>query len=91
MTYCEDLSMLSGAPADLAASLIIEARSAQPVLPLWIFANRNRAGVYLILLRLASTFLGMFFFLTLFTQFVWGYSALRGGLAYLPLSVASSP
>src|SRR5690242_21654295 len=26
----------------------------------------------------------MFFFLTLFTQVVWGYSALRGGLAYLP-------
>ena len=57
---------------------------AQPLLPLWIFANRNRAGVYLILLCLASTFFGMFFFLTLFTQVVWGYSALRGGLAYLP-------
>jgi hypothetical protein len=26
----------------------------------------------------------MSFFLTLFTQGVWGYSALRGGLAYLP-------
>ena len=26
----------------------------------------------------------MFFFLTLFTQVTWGYSALRGGLAYLP-------
>jgi hypothetical protein len=26
----------------------------------------------------------MFFFLTLFTQVVWGYSPLRGGLAYLP-------
>ena len=51
---------------------------------MWIFADRNRAGVYLILLCLASTFFGMFFFLTLFTQVVWGYSALRGGLAYLP-------
>ena len=49
-----------------------------------IFASRNRTGVYLILLCLASTFFGMFFFLTLFTQVVWGYSALRGGLAYLP-------
>jgi len=53
-------------------------------LPLWIFADRNRADVYLILLCLASTFFGMFFFLTLFTQVVRGYSALRGGLAYLP-------
>jgi EmrB/QacA subfamily drug resistance transporter len=75
---------LAGAAAALTAFVVIEARSAQPLLPLWIFADRNRAGVYLILLCLASTFFGMFFFLTLFTQVVWGYSALRGGLAYLP-------
>jgi len=75
---------LTGAAVALAAFVAIEARSAQPLLPLWIFANRNRAGVYLILLCLASVFFGMFFFLTLFTQVVWGYSALRGGLAYLP-------
>jgi EmrB/QacA subfamily drug resistance transporter len=75
---------LAGAAAALAAFVFVEARSAQPLLPLWIFADRNRAGVYLILLCLASTFFGMFFFLTLFTQVVWGYSPLRGGLAYLP-------
>jgi EmrB/QacA subfamily drug resistance transporter len=75
---------LAAAAALLAAFAVIEARSAQPLLPLWIFTNRNRAGVYLILLCLASTFFGMFFFLTLFTQVVWGYSPLRGGLAYLP-------
>src|SRR5262249_21058824 len=75
---------LAGAAAALAAFAAIEARSAQPLLPLWVFADRNRAGVYLILLCLASVFFAMFFFLTLFTQVVWGYSALRGGLAYLP-------
>ena len=61
---------LSAAAVMLAAFLLIEARSAQPLLPLWIFANRNRAGVYLMLLCLAATFFGMFFFLTLFTQVV---------------------
>src|SRR5262249_5098904 len=76
--------LLSGPALAPAAFVVIEARTAQPLLPLWIFTNRNRAGVYLILLCLASTFFGMFFFLTLFTQVVWGYSALRGGLAYLP-------
>ena len=30
----------------------------------------------------------MFFFLTLFIQDVWGYSALKTGVAYLPLSAA---
>jgi len=75
---------LAGAAAAIIAFVAIEARSRQPLLPLRIFASRNRTGVYLILLCLASTFFGMFFFLTLFTQVVWGYSALRGGLAYLP-------
>jgi EmrB/QacA subfamily drug resistance transporter len=78
------IAALAGAVVALLALVAIEARSRQPLLPLWIFADRNRAGVYLILLCLAGTFFGMFFFLTLFTQVVWGYSALRGGLAYLP-------
>lgn len=75
---------LAGAAVAIAAFVVSETRAPQPLLPLWIFADRNRAGVYLILLCLASTFFGMFFFLTLFTQVVWGYSALRGGFAYLP-------
>ena len=75
---------LAGAAAAIIAFVVIEARSRQPLLPLQVFASRNRTGVYLILLCLATTFFGMFFFLTLFTQVVWGYSALRGGLAYLP-------
>jgi len=28
----------------------------------------------------------MFFFLTVFMQSVWGYSALKTGVAYLPLT-----
>jgi Major Facilitator Superfamily len=31
---------------------------------------------------------GMFFFLTIFVQTVWGYSALRTGVAYLPMMAA---
>jgi EmrB/QacA subfamily drug resistance transporter len=75
---------LAGAAMALVVFVAVEVRTDQPLLPLWIFADCNRAGVYLILLCLASTFFGMFFFLTLFTQVVWGYSALKGGMAYLP-------
>jgi hypothetical protein len=35
--------------------------------------------VYLILLCLASTFFAMFFFLTLFTQVVWGTARYAAG------------
>jgi len=83
-TDAATVAALAGAAAALIVFVVIEARTAQPLLPLWIFADRNRAGVYLILVCLAAVFFGMFFFLTLFTQVVWGYSALRGGLAYLP-------
>ena len=41
-------------------------------------------GAYLISLCAGAALLGMFFFLTLFIQDVWGYSPLKTGLAYLP-------
>jgi predicted MFS family arabinose efflux permease len=63
---------------------VIEARTAEPLLPLRILRDRNRIGVYVMLLFLAAAFFGMFFFVTLFLQTVWGYSAIRAGSAYLP-------
>jgi EmrB/QacA subfamily drug resistance transporter len=78
------LASLTGAAVALVAFVLIEARTREPLLPLRIFADRTRAGVYLILLCLASAFFGFFFFLTQFLQVVWGYTPLRGGLAYLP-------
>jgi len=78
------IACLAGAAVALIAFVLIEARTAEPLLPLRIFADRTRAGVYLILLCLASAFFGFFFFLTQFLQIVWGYTPLRGGLAYLP-------
>jgi len=64
------IAALTGAATGLIAFVFAEARSTQPLLPLWIFADRNRAGVYLMLVCLAATFFGMFFFLTQFTQVV---------------------
>jgi hypothetical protein len=37
------------------------------------------------MLCVGTALFGMFFFLTLFVQNVWGYSALKTGLAYLPM------
>jgi hypothetical protein len=45
---------------------------------------RPSPGAYLISLCTGTALFGMFFFLTLFIQDVWGYSALKTGLAYLP-------
>jgi hypothetical protein len=40
------------------------------------------------MLGVGTTLFGVFFFLTLFVQDVWGYSALRAGVAFLPLTAA---
>jgi EmrB/QacA subfamily drug resistance transporter len=64
----------------------IETRSVQPITPLHMFANRNRSGSYVIMLCLAGALFSMFFFLTLFVQDILGYSPLRAGFAFLPVS-----
>ena len=37
------------------------------------------------MLCVGTALFGMFFFLTIFMQAVWGYSALKTGIAYLPM------
>jgi predicted MFS family arabinose efflux permease len=78
------VATLAGAVASLVSFFAIEARTAEPLLPLRILRDRNRIGVYTMLLFLAAAFFGMFFFVTLFLQTIWGYSAIKAGSAYLP-------
>jgi len=78
---------LAAAAVLLAIFVVIEARSKNALMPLRIFANRNRSGAYLIMLLIATAMLGLFFFLTIFVQTVLGYSALKAGVAFLPFAV----
>src|SRR5258707_14655084 len=79
---------LTAAVVLLAAFLVIEARSPHALMPLRIFRNRDRSAANLIMLFVGTAMFGMFFFLTIFVQTVWGYSALKTGIAYLPLVTA---
>jgi EmrB/QacA subfamily drug resistance transporter len=72
----------------LAAFFRIETRTRQPITPLHLFVDRDRAGSYAIMLSLAAAMFGMFFFLTLFVRDVLGYSPLRAGLSFLPVTAA---
>src|SRR6185437_11103202 len=74
---------LVAAAALLAAFAVIEARSRHALLPVRVLRSRDRSGAYLIALCVGTALFGMFFFLTLFLQDVWGYSALKTGIAYL--------
>jgi EmrB/QacA subfamily drug resistance transporter len=79
---------LTAAVLLLAAFIVIETRSAHALMPLRIFRNRDRSAANLIMLFVGTAMFGMFFFLTIFVQTVWGYSALKTGIAYLPLVTA---
>jgi EmrB/QacA subfamily drug resistance transporter len=79
---------LAAAVVLLAAFIVIEARSEHALMPLRIFRNRDRSAANLIMLFVGTAMFGMFFFLTIFVQTVWGYSALKTGIAYLPLVTA---
>jgi predicted MFS family arabinose efflux permease len=67
---------------------VIETRSPQALLPVRLLRDRNRTGAYLSYAGVGIFIFGMFFFLTVFMQAVWGYSALKTGLAYLPFTAA---
>jgi len=72
----------------LAAFVLNEQRAREPIIPLHMFADRNRRGTYAIMLCLSAAMFGMFFFLVLFAQNVLHYSPLSSGFAFLPVSVA---
>ncbi|HEX6451298.1 MAG TPA: MFS transporter [Trebonia sp.] len=82
------VAALAGAAVLLAAFAVIEFRSRSPLLPLRLLADRSRTGANLAMACTGAALFGMFFFLTLFLQTVWGYSALTAGLAYLPMTAA---
>ena len=79
---------LTAAVALLAAFIVIEARSPHALMPLRIFRNRDLSAANLILLFVGTAQFGMFFFLTIFVQTVWHYSALKTGIGYLPMVAA---
>lgn len=73
--------------ASLAAFIVIELRSAAPIMPLQFFLNRTFTGINLVTLVLYLALSGVFFFLVLNFQQAQGYSAAQSGLAQLPASL----
>jgi EmrB/QacA subfamily drug resistance transporter len=81
------LLYLGSAVVLLAVFLVIESRSPHALMPLRIFENRNRAGAYGVMLIIGAAMFSMFFYLTQFVQNILGYSPIKAGFAFLPVSV----
>jgi EmrB/QacA subfamily drug resistance transporter len=73
----------------IVAFVILQMRVRTPLLPLRIFADRNRATAYASVALASTGLFAVFLFLTYQLQTVMGYSALRTGVALLPLTVAN--
>ena len=80
------IGLISAGAALLAAFVAIERRSPAPLLPLGIFRIRTLAVADGVLLLVASGLFGMFFFASLYVQEILGYSPLKAGLAFLPVT-----
>ncbi len=72
----------------LALFIVVETRVQHPLLPFRIFASRNRAVAFAVMMIIPAAMFAMFFFLSLFIQLVVGYSPLHTGFAFLPFSIA---
>ncbi len=70
----------------VVAFLVVEARSAAPLLPLRIIRDRNRAGAFLGSLLSGASLFATFLFISYYLQAVKGYAPLEAGLLGLPFS-----
>jgi MFS family permease len=72
----------------LAAFVVIEQRARQPLVPLRLFADRDRAAAYANFFFGPMAMMSMFFFLTQYLQEVSHFAALGTGFAFLPMAAA---
>jgi predicted MFS family arabinose efflux permease len=78
------LGEAAGAVTLLGAFLAVEARCAEPMLPLRLFRDRSFSGAQIAAFAISASFFAIFLYTTLYLQQILGLSAIEAGLAYLP-------
>jgi EmrB/QacA subfamily drug resistance transporter len=82
------LGFLIGGAVLLIVFAIIQSRSRNPLLPLRVVTNRNRAASFITIGISGSAVFGVFLFLTYYLQQTRGYSPVATGIAFLPMTAA---
>jgi EmrB/QacA subfamily drug resistance transporter len=72
----------------LIGFVVIELRTKHPLLPFSIFRLRTLRGANIAGLLTGMSLFSMFLFISYYLQYVLGYSAIKTGIAYLPLAFA---
>jgi EmrB/QacA subfamily drug resistance transporter len=81
------LGTLIGGAVLLTVFVVVERRVAHPLLPLRVILDRNRAGAYLAMFFAAIGMFGVFLFLTYYLEENLQWSAVKTGVAFLPLTL----
>ncbi|MDQ0962273.1 EmrB/QacA subfamily drug resistance transporter [Streptomyces sp. B4I13] len=79
---------LAAGLALVALFLVVEARTAAPLMPLGLFRLRTVSAANAAMFVNGSAMFSMWFFLTLYLQNALGYTPLEAGLALVPSSLA---
>jgi EmrB/QacA subfamily drug resistance transporter len=78
------LAGFGGAAALLCAFVAIEARVAQPMLPLRFFRDPSFTGAQVAAFGISASLFAMWLYMTLYLQQILGLSAIEAGLVYVP-------
>jgi EmrB/QacA subfamily drug resistance transporter len=83
------LGCLAAAVALGVAFVLVERRSAHPMLDLSLFSKPAFVGASVAAFVLSASMFSMFLYLTLYIQNILGYSPLEAGLRFLPVTLLS--
>jgi len=81
------VATISVAVLSLSAFILIERRTAQPLMPLGFFKQRDFVGAMVGMFFIMFALMGVLFYLPQFFQLVQGVSAAESGLRVMPLAV----
>jgi EmrB/QacA subfamily drug resistance transporter len=80
------IGMLVASAALLSAFVVIQTRSAHPLLPLRVVLDRDRGGSFLAMMLAGAGMFGVFLFLTYYLQQNLGFSPIQSGFAFVPMT-----
>src|SRR5437588_7913809 len=84
----QTLALLAAGLALVLVFVAIEGRFASaPLMPLRIYSSRTLSAANLVIFLVGAAVFAMWFFLSLYLQQVLGYTPLKAGLAFLPMTL----
>jgi EmrB/QacA subfamily drug resistance transporter len=86
-TSYKSVDFIGGSLILISLFLLNEIRVKHPLMPLSIFRIKNIASANATQLPITAALFSMFFFISLYVQTVLGYSPVRSGFSFLPVTI----